>query len=76
MGTSVGGATVTRHSSGSVMARATGGVGAEPQFRSGGGACQRAREVGGSRAGLSPGGAGGEGGDRGEWGVKWGMGIG
>ena len=37
---------------------------------------QRAREVGRSRAGLSPGGAGGEGGDRGEWGVKWGMGIG
>ena len=34
----------------------------------GGEASQRAREVGRSRAGLSPGGAGGEGGDRGEWG--------
>ena len=42
----------------------------------GGEASQRAREVGRSRAGLSPGGAGGEGGDRGEWGGEVGNGLG
>ena len=64
MGTSVGGATVTRHSSGSVMARATGGVGAEPQFRSRGSVTASKR--GGGRTRGSPLAAlEGEGGDRG-----------